>query len=179
MEAAGDSFFFSISVKHLCLCYALHMCVCLCHVFDTLWDKYLFTPSHLKTHHLPAGDKNLVPQHETFICLQRKKITQCPHKYSKACVCLCVHVSKNSQWNSAPWTRVHVWENLFPTHAKASCTQVSAGQMLIQKGFFPALCPLLLHWGFASQSTASLSHVWQSSLLGPFINQQSGMLHLG
>lgn len=46
--------FFSISVKHLCLCYAVHLCVWFfCLAFNTLWDfvdKYLFTLSHLRLH---------------------------------------------------------------------------------------------------------------------------------
>lgn len=76
-------------------------------------------------------------------------------------------------------SRVRVWENLFPTHAKASCTHKCQPARCSFKGVFL----LRAHSHFIEDLRARarpLCHMsWQSSLLGPFINQQSGMLHLG
>lgn len=109
------------------------------------------------------------------------KQSQCPLSLLlllPTCACMCM---RRTQWRrergvvggggrGGAATRVHVRENLFPTHARTS-----AGQLLIEKkkGSFSALCPLWLHWGFSSQVTAFLSHVLAEQSAGTF-HQSAG-----
>lgn len=74
---------------------------------------------------------------------------------------------------------VHVWENLFPAHAKASCTHVSACQMLIQKKGFLFCARSYLIEALQAQALPLCHMSWMGSFLGLFINRQTGAVHLG
>ena len=126
-------------VWSICVCVILCICVCVCHVFSTLWDKYLFSSSQFRAH-LPTGDK-------------KKKKKHCQNKINV------LHVNALSACESMRWktlneillpsiTCLRMRKSLPHTCQSLLRTQVSAGQMLIQRGF-SAPCPLSLHWGFA------------------------------
>lgn len=82
-----------------------------------------------------------------------------------ACECVCWKTLNEILLPSITCSRMR--KSLPHTCQSLLHTQVSAGQMLIQRGF-SAPCPLSLHWGFASQSTASLSHVLAEQPTGTF-----------
>lgn len=98
--------FFSISVKHLCLCYAVHLCGgFFCLAFNTLWDfvdKYLFTLSHLRLHLHWVSARKKAPQRPTTIITHNNFFSI--KKLCKLCNYVKTHVKnkpkKTPQWNS-------------------------------------------------------------------------------
>lgn len=112
-------------------CKSLCVCVCVCVMNSTL------CATHIYLHHHILG---LTSQVGTNIIVKREWM------YCKSIHWLCVFVHpcvEKLSMKFCPLEHVFMYEKISFPHMPKPLAQVSASQMLIQKGFFSGLCTIL------------------------------------
>lgn len=151
--------FFSISVKHLCLCCTVNLCACVCVCVS--WIQHFVR--HISIYIITSWDS---PPKWGQISLWNEN--ECTVSQYTGCVCLRIHVLKNSQWNSAPLNTCSCMRKSLSHTCQSLLHKCQPARCSFKKGFFLVCAPFLLHWGFASQITISLSHVLAERPTGTF-----------